>query len=166
MKLRNERKQTFRAWIGIGEPHIHFQGYFNKNRQFIPREKWSKMSPDERNAFGVSHTRRYMEIKNYGQLPALKLKIRSKFIIGKKPTKDIIESEPFDSSATIMPNGTLKMFFELSEDEERATEDPDKVCYFIWETEYESPKGTKRKYGEISIISTQNYTTLETWDEN
>lgn len=165
LKLRDERNKTFRAWIGMGEPQVFVHGYFNEEKKFIPKEKWQQMLPTEKGAFGVKELRRYIEIKNYGQLPATNLKARTKFTVGQQPTKKYIQSESFGSSSTIMPTGSLKLFFMVSKDEEQAIEDPTKDCYLIFEMEYESPKGKKRKYGEISSVSQQQYGVIESWDE-
>jgi len=164
MKLRGERNMTLRAWLGQGESHVFVEGYFNKDDKYIPREKWLKLTQEKKNEFNVTEIRRYLELKNYGQLPATKVIVRTKFVT-KKPSRDDIDTE-FSSPSTMMPGETQKIFFILNRKEEGFIEDPSEECYLIYEVEYESPKKKKRKFGMINSLSVQVYGIIDSWDEN
>ena len=167
MKLRGERNMTLRAWLGQGESRVFVEGYFNKDDKYIPHKKWIKLTQEEKDAFNVTKIRRYMEIKNYGQLPATNVRVRKKFFVDEQPTRKDIETISFDtSSATIMPKEVPKLFFVLDRNEEDAIENPSKNCYLIYEVEYESPKKKKRKFGRIDSISMQKYGIMDSWDED
>ena len=117
------------------------EGYFNKDDKYIPRKKWIKLTQEEKDEFNVTEIRRYMEIKNYGQLPATNVRIRTKFFVDEQPTRKDIETISFvTSSSTIMPMEVPKLFFVLDRNEEDSIENPSKSCYLIYEVEYESPK--------------------------
>ncbi|MDE1863688.1 MAG: hypothetical protein KGI33_12370 [Thaumarchaeota archaeon] len=161
--LRKERKLTLRAWIGIGEPHWYVYGYLDNDDKFVLTEVFENLSKDEQSKF--QRLRRYIEIRNYGQIPAEKLKTRLRIITGRQPTKNDIENTAFDQSSTMMPSASMKLFTVFSAQEESIIEDPQGELYVIWEAEYESPKGKIRKHGEISRISQRIYIPIENWDE-
>jgi hypothetical protein len=165
LRSRYERNLTLRAWLGTSEAYVHVHGHFNAEDQFIPHEKWKKLSAEEKIAFDVKNTRRYIIIKNYGHLPALNVRVRAKNILGKSATRKDIESEPFTSSSVLMPDEPVKIFFTLTKEEELSIEDPTKDFFCIVDIEYDSPKNVKRKYGFIMSLSQQLYGTQESWIE-
>jgi len=167
MKLRNERNMTLRAWLGQGESRVFVEGYFNKDDKYIPHKKWIKLTQKEKDEFNVTKIRRYVEIKNYGQLPATNVRVRTKFFVDEQPTRKDIETISFGtSSSTIMSEEVPKLFFVLNRNEEDAIENTSKSCYLIYDVEYESPKKKKRKFGRIDSISIQNYGIIDSWDED
>lgn len=166
LKLRDERNNTLRAWLGQGQAHVFVDGHFNKDEKFIPQGKWVNLTQDQKDEFGVTQTRRYIDVKNYGQIPATNVKVRTKFVVGKVPNRKNIETESFSTPAIIMPNEVQKLFFVLEREEEDSIEDNSKDCYLIYEIEFESPKKKKRKFGRIDSISIQRYGIIDNWDEN
>jgi len=164
LMLRSERNLTLRAWIGIGEPHWMVYGYLNDDDRFIEKEKFEKLSLEQRHGF--QRTQRNIEIKNYGQLPAENLKTRLKIITGRRPTKQDLLDQDQGFPSTMMPSSSLKLFAIFSKEQEEIINNPEGELYIIWEAEYESPKGTIRKYGEISKISQRIYIPIKSWNED
>lgn len=164
MKLRAERNLTLRAWIGQGEPRFYLDGYLNAKGEFIEHEKWKQLSDEKIDQFNVTKLRYYIETKNFGQIPAHDLQVRTKFFVGTKPEKKDIQSVNFLASAILMPGQTSKLFYSITKDESLATDDTSKNCYLIWDIKYKS-SGSKNieTIGMIVQVSTMKYGILESW---
>ena len=161
--MEEDREITRRAWIGLGESHIHLHGYI-KNGNFMNENQWNWQSPAERILGPEGIVQYYFEVKNYGQILAKHVKTRYKITTGDLPDRHVIESVEFSSSSIIMPQQIEKQFFELTEEEQIAFQSSN--CYLIYEMEYESPTGKHRKFGSLRSISSNSYGTIESWDEN
>lgn len=162
--FEEDREITRRAWIGLGESHIHLHGYV-RNDNFMNEAQWNRLLPQERILGPVGVVRYYFEIKNYGQTLAKHVKSRYKITTGDHPPdRHEVESKRFSSSSMIMPQQSEKQFFDLTEEEQIAYQSS--ICYLIYEVEYESPTGKYRKFGLLSGISQNTYGVIETWDEN
>ncbi len=73
MKIREEKNQTIRAWVGDTGSHIILMRYFNESGEIKTNEEWGKMSDNERADFNFSRTEHAIMIKNFGQVPATNL---------------------------------------------------------------------------------------------
>ena len=162
--MEEDREITRRAWIGLGESHIHLHGYI-KNDNFMTEAQWDRLYPQERVLGPDGVVQYHFEIKNYGQILAKHVKSRYKITTGDHPPdRHEVESKEFSSSSMIMPQQSEKQFFKLTEEEQTAYQSS--ICYLIYEVEYESPVGKHRKLGLLSGISQNTYNIIATWDEN
>lgn len=167
MMLRSERNMTLRAWVGEARPYMGHEAYINAHGNEKTPQQWKQMSEHEKNAFNVTRIRRFVEMKNFGRTPATSLRARTKLFVNQKPSRKDIESVSYSSSHTLMPNGTVNLFSFFTKEEELATKDPTKECFFILELEYKSQNSRKtRKFGTLSQLSETVYGNIESWDEN
>jgi hypothetical protein len=65
-----------------------------------------------------------------------------------------------------MPSASLRLFATFTKQQRTTIKDPQSELYLIWEVEYESPKGKKRKYGEINRVTRGATMNIESWNEN
>lgn len=127
-KLRSERNHTFRAWLGENKPYIGHEAYINHNNHEVTETQWQSMTSEQKTKFDVTKYRRFIEIKNFGNVPAREMKAKGKMFVDKIPGKKELDELNFSSSATVMPNGMVKFYFSVSKDEELSGVNSEKKC--------------------------------------
>lgn len=163
-EIRNQSKIQNRPWIGEATAYLGHEVYLNNKNEEKDDDEWNLLNSEQKNAFNVTKIRRYIEIKNFGTLPATKVVCKGKFFIDTIPSKHDVERISPTSSATLMPNATTRFKFNVTIEEEKAAKDPSQKCYFGWETEYQSINSQViRKYGFISKLTTHGYEIIESW---
>ena len=166
LKLRDERSQTLRAWVGESGAEILTHGYSNTNDEFKSYEQWKKMPQTEKDSFNYIIIHRYFRLKNYGQIPAIELQKVVKFYIRNKPTKAQIESSQFDPPSVLMPNDESKVFFDLTKEQNDAFVDGTKTCYLVVNVKYKSSNSNKEKMmGYILKLEKGKGEPVNLWDE-
>lgn len=166
LKLRDERSQTLRAWVGESGAEILTHGYSNANDEFKSYEQWKDMSQTEKDSFNYTIIHRYFRLKNYGQIPAKELQKVVEFYISNEPTKTQIESLQFDSPSVLMPNDESKAFFDLTKERNDAFVDGTKTRYLVVNVKYKSSNSNKEKMmGYILKLEKGKGEPVKLWDE-
>ncbi len=166
LKLRDERSQTLRAWVGESGADILSHGYSNASDEFKSYEQWKKMSQQEKDSFNYTTVHNYFRLKNYGQIPAKELQKVVKFYIRNMPTKTQIESLEFDPPSVLMPNDESKVFFDLTKERYDAFRDGTKTCYLVVNVKYKSSNSDKEKMmGYILKLEKGKGEPVKLWDE-
>ncbi len=169
-QLRKERKIMFRAWIGDFGTSIIPVKVLNKKGESMTIDEWKseKMSDEMRKQFDAVSVETAINLKNFGQIPAVNVQGRYKIILDKQPSrkkilpeelKEILPEE-FGPVFVIMPQGeSLYMFddygatFHVSEG---------KTAYLILDIKYNSASlKDERRFGFIAKMTRGSYRKID-----
>ena len=167
-QLRKERKIMFRAWIGDFGTSIIPVKVLNKKGESMTIDEWKseKMSDEMRKQqFDAVSVETAINLKNFGQIPAVNVQGRYKVILDKQPSRKEILPVEFGPVFVIMPQGeSLYMFddyganFHVSEG---------KTAYLILDIKYNSASlKDERRFGFIAKMTRGSYRKIDSWDEN
>ena len=165
-RSQNEKHNTMRAWVGLTSHQMNILSYIDANN-YEKTENEIKSLNESGIKFDWTKIRRSFELKNYGSLPAIGVRSRSRIIFGMEPDVKEINETKFGPSSMIFPNGTQPMIFLFTKEMEDKIDDPEIKSYFLFETQYTSTNSEKiRKIGLLLKLDAGHYTIVKNWDES
>jgi len=167
MMLRSEKNQTNRAWVGELSPQLEILSYVNEQGEEKTHEELKLMRDKGEPGFNWTKIHHSIEVKNYGTITAVDMKMRSHFSSGRKPDKKEILDLKYGPGASLLPNSTHLLIFTFTKKMEESIANPDIETYFLFEINYKSVNSKKtRKKGMLMRLYQTRYTVFDNWDEN
>ena len=163
---RNEKILTMRAWIGDKGSDFLPEGVINAQRQRIRIEEWVNMSIQDRDAFAATNGLWVLPIMNFGKIPALNIQTRFIPQIGKKPSRQQLDSKKPSDSFALMPGNEQKVIFQPSLAEFETLLDHSIITYVTIEIKYNSGNSKiERLYGVVFERIPTGFKIVKSWDE-
>jgi len=166
MMSRKERKLTFRAWVGEAGAHLGIRRYFNEKGDIVIHKVWSKMSNDKKKEFDPTELEWFINLQNFGQLPAF-VRGKVKLVEEKLPKRSIIDSIEYSPEFIIMPQASHEFLFPLSVKESKLIDDTSIDTFLIIDIIYRSAneKEHAREFGFIARVGQGSYNIEESWTD-
>lgn len=164
MQLRKEKKLTLRAWIGEHGKDLEIFRVFNEKGDSRTNEEWLKrMDVNEKKQFGVSRAELLINLKNYGELPAI-VKGRDLPFFDSQPQRNVIETVDYGDAFVMMPSQEKPYIFDDKGVSLHTTKGG--VAYYIFDFIYKSDESKKdKRYGFMTKVTRGGYMTIDTWNE-
>lgn len=165
-RSREEKQNTTRAMIGLESQLMNILSYIDVNGDEKTENEIKELNK-KGEKFDWTEIRRSLTLKNYGTLPAMDVKSRSKIISGREPKLKEINSLDFGTGAMIFPNGTQPFIFKFTKEMEDKMDSSTENTYFLFEAQYTSTNSGKiRKMGLLLKLCMGHYTVTKNWDES